>query len=303
MPVYNPDPALAVREPFHLVQYTDGVSADMLAEIQDELGDLTAGAGPEFLRIKVPAGGGLAYEIQTETDGVEYEKEVRCVIIFTHAVNSRWPAGDTGDGDTGTRAPICTSLDGRTGIDSATGEARLCSSCPFNGFGSGTDKYGNRTRGKACKNMRRLYVMRSGDPALYMLTVPPTSLRNTDRQLTKILSSGIPYTATEVILSLERIQSASGNDYSRVVLRRGDALPAEISAKAIQIRQRVKDQYSGATVSIEDYQPAAPEALPAPAVPEPVPVPQAPAPQSVPQAAAPVFEAVEAIDPEDELPF
>lgn len=60
-------------------------------------------------------------------------------------------------------------MNGKLGIGQPGG---LCVSCPYNQFGSGSNG-----KGKACKNMRALYLLRSGEYLPIQLTLPPTSLR------------------------------------------------------------------------------------------------------------------------------
>ena len=180
--------ALAVADNFQLMNRYEGIDPELLAELQDEMDDLDPESGITCLKIKIPSGGGLAYEVQTdEEDDAEYMKQIDGVVIFTHRANGFWP-GAYGSGEDQNQPPACASMDGKTAIWTDTGELRSCEGCPYNEYGSGADQTGKQGRGKACKNMRRLYLMMSGDPNLYLLTVPPTSIKDVNRQLAKILA-------------------------------------------------------------------------------------------------------------------
>lgn len=184
--------ALAVADNFQLMNRYEGIDPELLAELQDEMDDLDPESGITCLKIKIPSGGGLAYEVQTdEEDDAEYMKQIDGVVIFTHRANGFWP-GAYGSGEDQNQPPACASMDGKTAIWTDTGELRSCEGCPYNEYGSGADQTGKQGRGKACKNMRRLYLMMSGDPNLYLLTVPPTSIKDVNRQLAKILAGGVP---------------------------------------------------------------------------------------------------------------
>ena len=65
-----------------------------------------------------------------------------------------------------------------------------------------------------------LHLDRRG-PNLYLLTVPPTSIKDVNNQLAKIA----PYADKVVTLSLEKATNAGGTPYSKVVVKRTGVLP------------------------------------------------------------------------------
>jgi hypothetical protein len=254
--------ALAVADNFQLMKRYEGIDPELLAELQDEMDDLDPESGITCLKIKIPSGGGLAYEVQTdEEDDAEYMKQIDGVVIFTHRANGFWP-GAYGSGEDQNQPPACASMDGKTAIWTDTGELRSCEGCPYNEYGSGADQTGKQGRGKACKNMRRLYLMMSGDPNLYLLTVPPTSIKDVNRQLAKILAGGVPYTGMILRFTLEKATNANGVAYSKVVIKKGGILPTAIAAQAIALRRQVKEQYQSVAITLDDYTPATEQAQP-----------------------------------------
>ncbi len=133
----------------------------------DEISDSMDGLSLSFPRVKIPGGGSLQFEIPTgNPDNPDYAKVLEGVIIYQHNTNSYWPEGHDYDENV---PPQCQSMNGKLGIGNPGG---LCAGCPYNQFGSGANG-----RGKACKNMRALYLLRSGDCLPIQLTLPPTSLR------------------------------------------------------------------------------------------------------------------------------
>lgn len=279
---------LAPIENFTIANRYEGMDPDLLAELQDELGDLDDESGIACRMIKIPTGGGLAYEVQGDDDDeVEYMKEISGVIIFTHRMNGFW-TGSYGSGESGEdKIPACSSMDGKTGLWRDTGEIRNCENCPLNQFGSADDGKGGQGKGKACKNMRRLYMMLDGDPNFYLLSVPPTSIKEVNRQLVKIMGSkGIPYTGLMVSLKLEKAVNGNGVAYSKVLIEKKGLLPAAASAQAKEMRRQIKEQYQNLAITLDDY-----TAAPAPA-------------ENQAAAAAPVeFVKVDAADDPDDLPF
>jgi hypothetical protein len=244
--------ALAVADSFQIANLYDNMDPDLMEELQDQMDDLDNDSGITCRKIKIPSGGGLAYEVQGEDDDdVEYMKEIKGVIVFTHRANGFWP-GSYGDDDQN-KVPACSSMDGKTGFWPETGEIRNCETCPMNQFGSASDQKGNQARGKACKNMRRIYLMMDGDPNFYLLTVPPTSTKDVNKQLQKIIAGGTPYTGLIVSLKLEKAQNSTGVAYSKVVVTKSGLLPPAVATIAKEMRRQIKDQYRNTTLTLDDY--------------------------------------------------
>lgn len=133
---------------------------------QDELSEDMAGMQMSFQRVKIPGGGVVQFEMPSDDpENPDYVKLLEGVILHHHASNAYWPEGSEYDDDA---LPLCSSVDGLAGAGSP---GILCSSCPMNQFGSGKEG-----RGKACKNMRQLYLLRSGEYMPLQVTLPPTSL-------------------------------------------------------------------------------------------------------------------------------
>ena len=247
---------IAPIDNFVIANRYEGIDDETMAELQDELDDLGQDSGIDCRIIKIPAGGGMAYEVQgDEDDDVEYKKEITGVIVFTHRLNGYWPF-KLGTDDNN-KIPSCSSMDGKTGIDKDTGEIRSCDTCPYNQFGSATDDKGETAKGKACKNMRRLYLMISGDPNFYLLTVPPTSIRDIEKKLKRIVSSGTSYAQTVISLKLEKATNAGGIAYSKVAIEKRGVLPPETAVAMSQIRKQLKAQYASMAITFDDYAPSA----------------------------------------------
>lgn len=134
----------------------------------EDLGDDFEGLQLSFQKVKIPAGGSLQFELPGDSpDNPDYAKYIDGVIIHNHASNAYWPAGEEFNESV---APFCCSYDGKTGHGIPGG---ACEVCEMNQYG--TDQNGGK--GKACKNMRSLYILRSGEAMPIQLTLPPTSIR------------------------------------------------------------------------------------------------------------------------------
>ncbi len=158
----NQNNALAEQKPFMLP------SAIPEGEFtQEELAEDMEGIGMSFPRIKIPAGGALQFEIPSgDPENPDYAKTLEGILLFSHDSFTYWAEGNEYDDNA---HPLCLSMDGKLGIGEPGGS---CSTCVLNQYGTAAEG-----RGKACKNQRALYLLRSGDFMPLQVTLPPTSLK------------------------------------------------------------------------------------------------------------------------------
>ena len=210
---------------FNLVTL-EGELADAIAEEMDGLGTVP------FDRVKIPSGGGIAFELPGEDeDNPEMATELTGVILYHHPVNAYWRDEYSG----GNAQPDCSSLDGKFGVDPSTGECKSCATCPYNQFGSGKDG------GKACKNIHRIYMLREGNPVPVMLPLPPTSLKYMRDYISKkVLLRGMRCHHAITKITLKREKSKAGIAYSRVAFTFIDKLTPEQIAAAEAMANSIK---------------------------------------------------------------
>lgn len=238
---------LAVMDSFQIVTGYENMDEELMAELQEEMEDLDEERGISCRQIKVPSGGGKAFEVETDDpDDPEVMKEVTGVIIFTHRMNSYWE-DEFGSGDGENKAPTCCSMDAKTGLDITTGCVMECETCRHNQFkedGSGKD----------CKNIRRVYLLMSGHPEIYLLSIPPTSLKDTNKQLARIMGvQKIPYTRMVVTFKLEKAKNRGGIEYSKVTVEKTGMLPESYFKQTAEMRRQLKEKYKEVTVTAADY--------------------------------------------------
>ena len=174
-------------------------------------------AGLEFTidRVKLPAGGGTAFEIPSE-EGEETEmvKDITGVILYNHPAFAYYAAAFAG----GHAAPDCSSMDGVTGVGLPGGS---CRDCPYNKFGSGDGQ------SKLCKNKRMLYILREGELFPVALSLPTGSLRTFTNYVKRQLTKGRKLSQIVTKVSLKKATSAAGIAYSQAVFTFDRALTAE----------------------------------------------------------------------------
>ena len=178
--------------------------ADVLSE---ELIGLDGG----FERVKIPSGGSVTFEVPGEEPGeTETVKEFSGVILYHHALYAYYHEKYVG----GNNPPDCGSYDGIMGQGDPGG---ACATCLLNQFGSGDNG------GKACKNRRRIYVLREGEILPLLLSLPTGSLKEFSRYVKRLMARGKKTNSVVTRFSLNKATSAGGIVYSqaRFAVERG----------------------------------------------------------------------------------
>ena len=198
---------------------------DLTAALSDEL----AGLSGSFERVKIPAAGSTVFEIPGEDPGnPESVKEFSAVILYHHPLYAFYRNKYTG----GSNPPDCGSFDGITGEGDPGGS---CAVCPYNQFGSGEGS------GKACKNRRRIYLLREGEIFPLILSLPTGSLKDFTRYLMRLLSKGRKSNSVVTRFTLKKATNANGIIFSQAQFTVDRNLTPEestlVSALSDQVRE------------------------------------------------------------------
>lgn len=206
-----------------------------LAQIEGDLGlqdivNINMGGGgvdPSMLdRVKVPSGGGLAWEVPTLDGGSDPKKELVGVIVGVQNIRSYYSTEYTG----GNEPPDCASRDGIYGepaSDAAEGFGGNCAKCPMSQWGTG------KNGGQACSQRKLLLLLQEDSMLPLVVNVPPSSLRELDKFLLRLTAKKLPFFKAVVSLKLVKEKSAGGIDYARIApgfVRQLD----EVEAKSAQ---------------------------------------------------------------------
>ena len=198
----------------------------------EDLADDMDGLQMTMQRVKIPGGGNLQFEIRSDDpDNPDYERKLVGVILYHHLANAYWPDGSEYDDNV---PPFCQSFDGKQGYGEPGG---VCTTCAFNLFGSTANG-----SGKACKNMRQVYLLRSGEYLPLQLSLPPTSLRpfNDFMNLAFVARRRPSYSAI-VEIGLKRAESG-GYTYSVATFRKVRDLNGEDLAAVKSYSMNFKEQ-------------------------------------------------------------
>lgn len=211
----------------------------------EELAEDMDGLQMNFPRVKIPSGGALQFEIPTgDPDNPDYSKTLVGIILFNHPNNAYWPEGNEYDDNA---TPLCSSVDGRLGTGSPGGS---CAACAMNAFGSAAEG-----RGKACKNMRVLYLLRSDELMPLQINLPPTSLKPFRLFMSQTFSARRRATYGSLVeIGLKKMNNGK-DDYSVATFRLlsdfcGEEL-AQIRAYADSFKMQIRNMHQQRAATAE----------------------------------------------------
>lgn len=188
---------LVVQESGYMVANNFNADNGLLEELE--------GLNASFDKVKIPAGGGLTFEVAGDNGEPEAVKEIEGVILYHHSVNSFYKDKYTG----GNNPPDCGSFDGKFGEGTPGGD---CSKCAYNQFGTGENG-----SGKACKNKRRIFILREGEVFPIMLTLPTGSLKEFTGYIRRLVTKGKRSHTLVTKISLKKAVSSTGIQFSQAV--------------------------------------------------------------------------------------
>lgn len=207
------------------------------------------GMAASFPRIKFPSGGMLAFEVPSD-EGADVAKELVGVIIDQVSSNTYWSQKYTGE----TNTPDCFSPDGKIGTRSPgaklpwSGDRMECSRCPLN-------QYGSEGKGKACKNMRKIFMVREHEILPLEIMIPPSSLREWQNYTVQLTTKVKPLDGVVTRIKLKKAVSAGGIEYSQAQFSKAaDLTPDEriaIRKYAQSLRAVIRQQAQQSPVEAE----------------------------------------------------
>lgn len=193
-------------------------------------------------RVKVPAGGGVTWEVPS-LEGTENVKELTGVVVHWKQPRAYWSVGFDESG--GGTPPDCASDDGFWGIGDPGGE---CDKCPLAQFGSDS-----KGRGQACKQMRLLFMVRPTDLLPLVVACPPTSIRPVKRYFLRLASQAIPFYGVVTKVTLERTKNQDGIQYAQVVPQMVQRLDDGDMAKMKAYAESLRPAMERVTITHDDF--------------------------------------------------
>lgn len=169
-------------------------------------------------------------------------------IILHHSPANAWWATEfeqSGGGD----LPDCFSMDAVHPQTSGEGKmtmAKTCAECPNN-------KFGSDGRGKSCKNMWRLHILKPGELLPKRLTLPPSNLNQIQDYLIALRDKNLPHELAVTEFGLIKTKSKDGIEFSKITFK----LTGVINKKddALELK-KIKEQFKtafGEVIDVAEY--------------------------------------------------
>ena len=209
--------AVAVNEATgQVMEYAPG-GAESVALIRENVGSRGISAF-DLPRVKMPTGGSTTWEVPA-LEGPQSTRSIEGIIVHWNTRRAYWSARDTEGAP-----PDCSSSDGNTGYgfntQTPTGDTtdvqydaggravfrHDCASCPLGGadaWGTAIDAKGHPTRGKACKEVRQLFVLQPGELLPVVVSLSPTSIGEAHKFFMRMASSGVSYYGAVASIALK----------------------------------------------------------------------------------------------------
>ncbi|ACV58111.1 hypothetical protein [Alicyclobacillus acidocaldarius] len=221
-----------------------GISLEQYAETMQDAAQLEENAEILPVRYRIVA---QAAAFQNEATG-EIIQKLRVRVPFFHTSRVLFAPQNEGE----SAPPLCTSHDGKLGryvADDGLISYRKCQGCPFDQFGSDP----NGGRGKACKTVRRIYLLEENSQVPAILGLPPSSHRAWDQFVSALRFRGQLVSSYEIELSLETKRNGAfvwSQLQPPKIIR--ELSPAE-KFRVVSIGKELEARHKTITMGIEDY--------------------------------------------------
>lgn len=196
-------------------------------------------------RVKVPSGGGLAWEIPTLEGKPEIAQTIEGIIVAWRDPRAFWRESFTGAGN----PPDCSSDDGTIGVGDPGG---ACAPCPYSQWESAVNDDGSPGRGQACKQMRLIFLVRPGELLPTAMFLPPTSLGPMRQFFLRLSSKSMPHYTVVTALELEKKKNAGGIEYAQVQARVVRVLDPTEAAAVKEYSVAITDALSAVSITESD---------------------------------------------------
>lgn len=202
----------------------------------------------KFDKVKIPSGGGTSFEVIDENGEANPYKAINGVVLDFYPINAWWGKEYTGEKN----PPDCSSLDCIIGTGSkeyGIPKGQKCASCPKNQWGS--DPKGGK--GKACKNIIRVFVLQEGSILPVLLALPPTSTGNWKEYIRRLTTKMKPYYGVVTSVKLEKDKSEGGIEYSKTVFGKAADLTREEKASLKEFVASLKPAMRSVGIDSTEY--------------------------------------------------
>lgn len=193
----------------------NAMPAELKYQLELDSQENMEGVKPVLPKIIMPTGNSKEFTVEQQSEDEIQTKNLVGIILYQSAANAYWQES-FGVGDA--VVPDCASHDGITPSSQYDDvQSETCASCRHNRFGSAKDDAGNKLPGKACRNVKRVVLLRPDDDSMpCILTVPPSSIKSFDEYMVFLRKKKRPYYTVATELSLETQTNKKGIKYPEI---------------------------------------------------------------------------------------
>jgi hypothetical protein len=206
----------------------------------------------EFPRVEILHGGTQMFKFRDEDKKVD---EFVGIIVMVEPGRVYWEKKFSQRSEGDDKWPDCFTRDlVKPDPDAKKRQHEKCSTCPNNQFGSDVNDDGSAGKGKACKEIRRVFFIPAQRMLPHWMMLPPSSLKALRRYFNLLENEKINLQFISTQFRLVSAKNSAGIEYSEISLRRGKELPESWKAEVIQWRAEIeKTLVSAQPVTADEY--------------------------------------------------
>jgi hypothetical protein len=202
-------------------------------------------------RVDILHAGANAFKFCEAPEEEQIKKSFNAIIIHVDPQRAFWKTGAE-EGGTG-QMPDCYSRD-LVKPDPEAGDQQNadCASCPHNAFGS--DPKGGR--GKACKEVRRVFFLPEGKLDQHVMNVPPTSLKSLKTYFTFLAEHKVNRPQMAITkFSTKAVENKEGTGYTELALTYVKPVDPRLLMLVLQMKKGIEEMTRhAAPIQRDDYQ-------------------------------------------------
>jgi hypothetical protein len=200
-------------------------------------------------KVEILHAGAVAFKFVEAPEDDQIKKSFLGVIIHVDPQRAFWKK-DPEEGGTG-QMPDCYSRDlVKPDAEATDQQSADCASCPHNAFGSA-----EKGRGKACKEVRRVFFLPEGKLDAHVMNVPPTSLKALKTYFTFLAENKIQRPQMAITkFGVKQAENKAGTEYTELVLTFHKKVDERLLLLVLQMKKGIEEMTRhAAPIQRDDY--------------------------------------------------
>lgn len=243
-----------IKESIDQAEWDLMTTAHRVAAIEFLLAEMkttTEGLPITFPVVRYPTSGSSFWEVPTAAGEPEALKLLEGVVVFKQMVRVYYPFGQA----VAKQPPTCASLDmvrPSTDIAEPQDGGKGCAACRWAQWGSARNQDGTPSRGQACKQRLRVFLLRPNEEIPTLLSLPPSSLKTFGQYALQLRQSKASLVAVTTVFGLADATSNNGTPFKSITLKVGRRLRYEEMKQAAEIRAAFEQQMARRGIHVDE---------------------------------------------------